>query len=177
MNSVKLNQWDGVTPPTAPSALDVEDMTVELHDATTFALLHTTTATLHTDGTLSASFTGAPSGSFYIAVKGRNLLQTWSADPQTVGITPLSYDFSTADTQAYGSNMREMETGVFAFYNGDVNQDEVIDNVDTDPMFIDIDAFAFGDVVTDVNGDGVVDNSDLDNVFLSIDAFRFSNHP
>jgi hypothetical protein len=73
--------------------------------------------------------------------------------------------------------MREMETGVFAFYNGDVNQDEVIDNVDTDPMFIDIDAFAFGDVVTDVNGDGVVDNSDLDNVFLSIDAFRFSNHP
>ncbi len=171
MNSVKFNQ-DGVSPTT-----EVEDMTVELHDATTFALLHTTTATLHTDGTLSASFAGAPSGSFYIAVKGRNLLQTWSADPQTVGITPLSYDFSTADTQAYGSNMREMETGVFAFYNGDVNQDESIDNVDTDTLFIDIDAFAFGDYATDLNGDGSVDNVDTDNVFISIDAFRFSNHP
>ncbi len=175
MNSVKLNQWDGSG--TAPSALDVEDMTVELHDAATYATLFTTTATLHTDGTLSASFAGAPSGSFYIAVKGVNLLQTWSADPQTVGTTPLSYDFTTADTQAYGSNMREMEPGVWAFYNGDLNQDEVIDNVDTDTLFIDIDAFAFGDYATDLNGDGTVDNVDTDNIFISIDAFRFSNHP
>ncbi len=177
MNSVKLNQWDGVTPATAPSSIDVEDMTIELHDATTFSTLHTTTATLHTDGTLSASFAGAPSGSFYIAVKGRNMLQTWSADPQTVGTTPLSFNFSGAATQAYGDNMREMETGVFAFYNGDTNQDESIDNVDTDSLFIDIDAFAFGDFATDLNGDGTVDNVDTDNIFISIDAFRFSNHP
>ena len=156
--------------------MTVEDMTVELHDAATYALLHTTTATLHTDGTLSASFAGAPSGSFYIAVKGSNLLQTWSADPQTVGTTPLSYDFSSAATQSYG-DVREMEPGVFAFYNGDTNQDEVIDNTDSDPIFVDIDASNFGVLATDLNGDGVIDNSDLDNIFISIEASRFSNHP
>ena len=170
MNSVKFNQ-DGVSPIT-----DVEDMTIELHDATTYELLHTTTATLHTDGSLSASFAGAPNGSFYIAVKGSNMLQTWSAEPQTVGTTPLSYDFSSAATQSYGE-VREMESGVFAFFNGDLNQDEVIDNVDTDALFLDIDASNFGVLATDLNGDGVVDNVDTDNVFLSIDASRFSNHP
>ncbi len=176
MNSVKLNQWDGDTPATAPSVLDVEDLTIELHDATTYELLHTTTATLHTDGSLSASFAGAPSGSFYIAVKGSNVLQTWSAEPQTVGTTPLSYDFSSAATQSYGE-VREMESGVFALFNGDLNQDEVIDNVDTDALFLDIDSSNFGVLATDLNGDGVVDNVDTDNVFLSIDASRFSNHP
>jgi hypothetical protein len=171
MNSVKLNQ-DGVS-----SATEVEEVTVELHDATTYALVDTATGTLNTDGSLSVTFNTAAAGSYYIAVKGSNLIQTWSAEPQAVGTTPLSYDFSSAATQAYGSNMREMEPGVFAFYNGDVNQDEVIDNVDTDPIFIDIDASNFGVLATDLNGDGVVDNTDLDNVFISIDASRFSDHP
>jgi hypothetical protein len=172
MNSVKFNQ-DGISSPT-----DVANVTVELHNATApYETLHTATGIVQTDGVITLSYSGAPSGSFYVVVKGSNMLQTWSANPQTVGITPLSYDFSTADTQAYGSNMREMETGVFAFYNGDVNQDESIDNVDTDSLFIDIDAFAFGDYATDLNGDGSVDNVDTDNVFISIDAFRFSNHP
>jgi hypothetical protein len=172
MNSVKFNQ-DGVS-----SSTDVEDITVELHSATApHEMLHTATAAVQTDGIITVSFSGAPSGSFYIVVKGSNLIQTWSAEPQAVGTTPLSYDFSIDATQAYGSNMREMEPGVFAFYNGDVNQDEVIDNVDTDPIFIDIDASNFGVLATDLNGDGVVDNTDLDNVFISIDASRFSDHP
>jgi hypothetical protein len=172
MNSVRNNQ-DGVSP------LDeVEVMTVALHDATApYALVESVTGMLKTDGTLTCTFTTAPAGSYYIAVKGVNILQTWSAVPQAVGASPLNYDFSSAATQAYGSNMREMAPGVFAFYNGDGNQDEVIDNVDTDPIFIDIDASNFGVLATDLNGDGVVDNSDLDNVFLSIDASRFSDHP
>ena len=95
MASVKNNQ-DGV------SAIDeVEDVVVELHDATTYALVATTIATLKTNGTAVCTFTSAPSGSFFIAVKGSNLVQTWSAVPQAVGSTTLSFDFSTSDTQAY----------------------------------------------------------------------------
>jgi hypothetical protein len=171
MNSVKLNQ-DYVSPDT-----DVEELTVELHDATTLVLVDVAVGTLHTDGHLSVTFNTAAAGSYYIAVKGSNLLQTWSAQPQAVGTTPLIYDFSTADTQAFGSNMREMEPGVFAMYNGDVNQDESIDNLDLDPIFIDIDASNYGVLATDLNGDGSVDNLDLDNVFISIDASRYSDHP
>ena len=171
MNSVKLNQ-DGVS-----SATEVEDVTVELHDATTYALVDTATGTLNTDGSLSVTFNTAAAGSYYIAVNGSNLIQTWSAEPQAVGTTPLSYDFSIDATQAYGSNMREMEPGVFAFYSGDVNQDQVVDNADLDPMYPDIDNSAFGVLATDINGDGVIDNSDLDNLYINLDNSVFANYP
>eukprot|EP01036_Dinobryon_divergens_P025971 gene25971-34571_t len=171
MNSVKLNQ-DYVS-----DATDVEDMTIELHDATTYELVDTAITTLHTDGTLSATFNTAEAGSYYIAVKGSNILQTWSATPQTVGTSPLTYDFTSGASQAYGDNMREMETGVFAIYSGDLNQDEATDNADLDTLFLDIDASNFGILSTDLNGDGSVDNADLDNVFINIDNSRYSNHP
>jgi hypothetical protein len=171
MNSVRLNQ-DGVSP------LDeVELMTIELHDATSpYALVESVTGMLKTDGTLTCTFTTAPAGSYYIAVKGVSILQTWTATPQAVGASPLNYDFSSAATQAFG-DMREMEPGVFAFYNGDVNQDDVIDNSDLDPVYPDIENVNFGVLATDLNGDGIVDNSDLDNIFLSIEAVRFANYP
>jgi hypothetical protein len=155
MNSVKFNQ-DFVSP-----ADEVEMMTVELHDATTYALVDTATAMLHTDGTLSASFATAAAGSYYIAVKGRNMIQTWSATAQTVGTTPLSYDFSTSASQAYGDNMKEIEPGVFAMYSGDLNSDDNVDNVDFTTWEVDASEFAFGDYATDMNGDGNVDNVDF----------------
>ena len=177
MRSVKLLQWDGVTPAIAPSDLDVEDLTIVLHDAITYAALHTTTATLHTDGTLSASFTGAPSGSFFIAVKGVNSVETWSATPQTVGTTPLGYDFSTAVTQVFEDNMFEVETGVFAFYQGDINQDGGVDNQDADALLLDIDNSAFGVQTTDLNGDGGVDNQDADLLYPGIDLSIYAHYP
>jgi hypothetical protein len=171
MNSVRLNQ-DYVS-----SADEVEIVTVNLHDATTFALVATATGTLNTDGTLSVTFRTAAAGSYYIAVNGVNLLQTWSAEPQAVGSSPLSYDFSSDATQAYGSNMREMETGVWAFYSGDINQDETIDNSDSDSLFSDIENSNFGVFVTDLNGDGTVDNSDTDVFYINVANSIYSSHP
>jgi hypothetical protein len=171
MNSVKLNQ-DGVS-----SATEVEDMTVELHDATTYELVDTATGTLNTDGTLSVTFNTVAAGSYYIAVKGVNMVETWSAAPQAVGSSPLSYDFSSTSAQAYGGNMREMESGVFAFYSGDVNQDQVVDNADLDPMYPDIDNSAYGVLATDINGDGVIDNSDLDNLYINLNNSVYANYP
>ena len=171
MNSVRLNQ-DYVSP-----ADEVEIVTVNLHDATTYALIDTATGTLKTDGSLSVTFRTAAAGSYYIAVKGVNLLQTWSAEPQAVGTAPLSYDFSSAATQAYGSNMREMETGVWAFYSGDINQDETVDNSDSDSLFSDIENSNFGVFVTDLNGDGTVDNSDTDVFYINVANSIYSSHP
>jgi hypothetical protein len=171
MNSVRLNQ-DYVS-----SADEVEILTVNLHDATTYAIVDTATGTLKTDGSLSVTFRTAAAGSYYIAVKGVNLLQTWSAEPQAVGSSPLSYDFSSDATQAYGSNMREMETGVWAFYSGDINQDETVDNSDSDSLFSDIENSNFGVFVTDLNGDGTVDNSDTDVFYINVANSIYSNHP
>jgi hypothetical protein len=151
MTSVKLNQ-DGVSPDT-----DVEDITVELHDAVDYSLVDTAIGTLKTDGALSVTFNTAAAGSYYIAVKGSNLVQTWSAAPQVVGTTPLNYDFSTSASQAYGDNMSEVEPGVFALYQGDLSLDDLVDFGDYtiwEAKYLD---FAFGVEPTDLNGDGLVD--------------------
>ncbi len=155
MNSVKFNQ-DGVSSPT-----DVVDVTVELHSATApYETLHTATGTLQTDGIVTVSFAGAPSGSFYVAVKGSNIVQTLSATPQTVGAVALSYDFSSAASQAYGDNMIEMEPGVFAFYSGDTDQNGNIDTLDYAQWETDYNEFASGVFATDLDGNGNVDTLD-----------------
>ena len=80
------------------------------------------------------------------------MVQTWSASPQVIGATPLTYDFTTAASKAYGSNMYPVTAGVWAFYSGDFNQDEVVDNSDSDQLFPDIENSNFGVLPTDVNG-------------------------
>jgi hypothetical protein len=171
MNSVRWNQ-DYVSP-----SDEVEVMTVNLHDATTYELVDTATGTLKTDGTLSVTFTTAAAGSYYLAVKGVNMIETWTATPQVIGTTPLRIDFSSAASQAYGNNMREIEPGVFAFYQGDINQDGSVDNSDYDQLFPDIENSAFGVQATDLNGDGAVDNSDTDFIPLNVENSIFANYP
>jgi hypothetical protein len=174
MRSVKNNQDLGY--PQTASITEVEDLTIELHETTApYAAIHTTTATLNINGTLSASFGTAPSGSFYVVIKGTNLVQTWSAIAQTVGTTPLSYDFSSSASQALGDNMIEVESGVWAFYSGDLNQDLVVDGSDSDVLLEDIANSNFGPLATDVNGDGSVDGSDSDIFFPNLENSIFAN--
>jgi hypothetical protein len=154
MTSVKLNQ-DYESPDT-----DVEDMTIELHDTVDYSLVDTAFGTLKTDGTISVTFNAAAAGSYYIAVKGSNLVQTWSAMPQSIGNTALNYDFTTSASQAYGDNMKEVEPGVFAIYQGDLVVDDLVDLADYsvwETKYLD---FAFGVESTDLNGDGLVDLAD-----------------
>jgi len=163
-----MNNQDNISPLT-----DVENITVELRDVNLpHGILHTTTALLKTDGTAQCTFGSAPTGSFYIAVKTRNAIQTWSAVPITVGASPVTYNFTSAASKAFGNNMVQVGAGVYAFYSGDINQDEVIDNTDSPTLLDDIDNSEFGVRITDLNGDGTVDNTDapffFDNVANSI---------
>ena len=171
MRPVMANQGVGT------STTDVDDVTVELRDSSTNDLVASVTARLHTDGTATATFGTAPSGSFYIAVKHRNAVQTWSAAPQTVGATPLTYDFTTAANKAYGDNMVELESGIYGFYSGDLNQDEVIDGSDSTDLINDIENYNFGFIATDLNGDGVIDGSDSTFLINNIENFIYSVHP
>ena len=159
------------------STTDVDDVTVELRDSITSALVASVTARLHTDGTATATFGTAPSGSFYIAVKHRNAIQTWSATAQTVGSKPLTYDFTTAANKAYGDNMIQLESGVYGFYSGDLNQDEAVDIFDFPLLLNDNDNFSSGYLSTDLNGDGAVDIFDFPLLLNNNDNFIYSSHP
>jgi chitodextrinase len=171
MTPVLANQGIG------SSATDVDEITVELRNASTFAVIATTTAVLKTDGAASCIFNSSNTGSYYIAVKHRSAVQTWSNQPISFASNPTSYDFSNALIKAFGLNLRELEPGVFGLFIGDINQDESIDNSDSTDLFNDIENSNFGFLTTDLNGDGSVDNSDSENFFNNIDNSVFSNHP
>lgn len=117
-------------------------------------------------------FSNTFSGSYYIVIKGRNVLETWSraAGENIVAGTSNHFSFSDSPAKAYGSNLI-FKGGRYCLYNGDINNDGIIDL--TDISLADNDAFNFvtGFVKTDVNGDRTVDVLDLlltDNNALNI---------
>ncbi len=161
----------------AALATETDSITVELHNATTpFALVDSKVAVLSTTGMASATFTQA-AGSYYIAIKHRNTVQTWSANPVTVnGASPL-YDFSSSANKAYGANQVEVQTGVWAMYTGDINQDDFIDGNDFPQFSFESESGGFFDgtyTPTDMNGDGFVDSNDFPvfdtNIFNGVTA-------
>src|ERR1039457_4231244 len=72
----------------------------------------------------------------------------------------LSYNFTNAATQAYGSNMG-LKDGKYCIYSGDVNQDGIIDSGDLRLIDNDYSSYLTGYLVTDLNGDNIVDSGDL----------------
>jgi hypothetical protein len=159
---------------TLPSSI-ADTITVELHLANgTFDLAYSVTDTISVNGTASISFPGGAVGNYYyLVVKHRNSLETWSADSILIS-SSLSYDFSSAATQAYGGNLVGLGSGVFGMYAGDINQDGFIDGNDFTDVDNDNSNFASGYLYTDTNGDGFVDGNDftlIDNngsMFISI---------
>lgn len=125
-----------------------------------FAKVDSAKVALNNLGNGVLCFPNAASGSYYIQVRHRNTIETWSKLPQSfiTGVVK-NYDFTTASTQAFGNNM-VLKFGKYTFYSGDVNQDGTIDGTDT--RLIDNDAanFVIGYVPADVNGDNFVDGTD-----------------
>src|SRR5205814_2925516 len=108
---------------------------------------------LRTDGTASATFSGAIFGhTYWIAVRHRNTVQTWSAAPIAFTQT-TTYDFTTASARAYLDNMIlvDVSPDIWAFYNGDINQDSNIDLVDFPALDFGINHGLFGYLDTDLN--------------------------
>lgn len=118
-------------------------------------------ATAQTNGTILAQFPPSTEGqSYWLSIKHRNHINTWSANPITVNEYSL-YDFTTAASQAYGSNQVQVGPGVWALYSGDITQDGVVDGLDYNDWENDSNNFAGGYFTTDLNGDGIVDGLDF----------------
>lgn len=110
-------------------------------------------------GTANISFTNSSGGNYYIAVKHRNHLETWSRLPQTFSPgVPVNYDFTTDSAKAYGYNMKKVGSS-WVFFGGDANQDGSIDAQDA---LLLISQFGTqGYVSCDFNGDGDVNAADI----------------
>ncbi len=154
-----------------------DSIKVELHQANfPYSMVSASNAILHVNGTATANFVTLP-GPYYIVLKHRNAIETWSANPVTMTSPSTSYNFSNAVNKAYGDNLKQVDSGIWALYTGELNQDENIDLLDAQLMELDILLFNSGYLATDLNGDGNVDLLDTPVVESNINNFVFSYHP
>ncbi len=118
----------------------------------------------------SVTFTGSfsftqPSGTYYIVVKHRNSIETWSKSggESFVAATVMNYDFTDMASKAFMNNMAQVDTSpvVFGIYSGDEDQNGAVDAVDVLDISNDVAGFASGYVVTDVTGDKTVELADI----------------
>lgn len=143
---------------------NIDTATVELRSAVSpYDLITSFTGQMTVDGLADAELCAEEleaSQNFYIVVKTRNTIETWSANPQHTTADTLFYDFTSSASQAFGNNMQHIGNE-WVLYSGDINQDGIVDL--TDVTLIDNDAYNFmkGDLTTDLNGDDFIDLSDM----------------
>lgn len=93
-------------------------------------------------------FTKVTAGTYYIVVKHRNSVETWSKSggKQYIPGTAFTYNFNTDSTQAYGNNEVRVSSSplTYAIYNGDENQNGIIDLNDIIANYDDAGIFATG---------------------------------
>ncbi len=151
---------------------------VELRNSTSpFALADQSSKIVSANGTVQLKFGNAPGGNYYIAVKHRNSIETWSSGAIALSrTTPASFDLSSSLTQAFGSNLIQADASPvrYAIFSGDVNQDGTIDASDLSETDNDAYNSLSGYVRTDVTGDNFVDAGDVsivdNNAYNSVSA-------
>ena len=137
---------------------------VELRSSSSpYNLIESNKQLLTSNGTAVYSFNTAVNATpYYIVLKHRNSIETWSKFAQQFASASLTFNFSDDDSRAFGDNQKQIDASPvrFGIYSGDVNQDGIVDG--TDGVLIDNDAANFntGYLATDINGDEIIDGSD-----------------
>lgn len=148
---------DGISPQSI-----ADTITVELRsDETPYTKIYSFKTTLDTAGLAHIILpTTAIDSSYFIVIKHRNSIETWSANSQRIIPIGSNYNFTTLANKAYGNNMRNMGSGVYAIYTGDITQDGSVDFNDYPDLDIGSNNGDLGYFTTDLNGDASVDFND-----------------
>ncbi|MBV6480063.1 MAG: hypothetical protein HGGPFJEG_02897 [Ignavibacteria bacterium] len=110
----------------------------------------------------------SPGSQYYIVVKHRNSVETWSSGGILITNGIADYDFTTSSSQAFGNNL-VLKGSRHCVFSGDCDQDKVIDGADLSFMDNSVLSSLTGYVTSDINGDLVTDGSD----FLIVDNNAF----
>jgi hypothetical protein len=127
-----------------------------------YAVIDSLTGYLSPSGTVSISYPNAANGvSYYIVVRHRNSIETWSkSGGEMFTANILNYDFTSSLSQAYDNN-QVLVGSEYSIYTGDPNQDGIVDLSDLVLISNDASNFTTGYAVTDLNCNSIVDLTDL----------------
>lgn len=140
--------------------------------ASPYDIIDSAKSLLNTSGNGVIQFSEASNATpYYIVVKHRNSIETWSASGNSFLINNLSYDFTTSSSQAFGNN-ETLKSTKYCIYSGDQNQDGVVDLDDLVNVSNDANIFLAGYNNSDLNGDLVVELSDV--LFCSNNSSKFA---
>lgn len=140
-----------------------DTVAVELRSSSSpYNLVVTKKITLDASGFGTTSLSSLlDAASYYIVVKHRNSIETWSSTPQAFVNGILNYDFTIDRSKAYGNNL--VRKGMkWCIYSGDVNQDGIVDLTDVNLIVNDANLYTTGSYLnTDLNADTWADLSDI----------------
>ncbi len=130
-----------------------------------YSLADSAISILSSSGNAFFNFSNVISGQYYIVVKHRNSIETWSRQGGEAIISGSSINYIMSDqiTKAFGNNLIQVDSSPvrFAVYSGDVNQDGITDAADVSAIDNDATYTVSGYVNTDITGDNFVDGGDL----------------
>jgi len=126
-----------------------------------YNILYTYNTVLNTRGIATGYFSQPILGeSYYLVIKHRNSMETWSPQPFGFFDPDTLYNFSDSIQKAYGSNMVMLDSAVYAIHSGDIDQDGIIDSTDYNLLQAKITQFNYGYLPEDLTGDWLIETKD-----------------
>lgn len=126
-----------------------------------YSIIDSAKGFVNSNGAGTFNFTKASNAAeYYIVLKHRNSIETWSSASFRFTANVLNYSFTTSASQAFGNNLTLKGTK-YCVYSGDVNQDGNVDLIDLSLVDNDVYLFTTGYRTTDLDGNRVIDVNDL----------------
>jgi len=141
-----------------------DSVTIKLYTTSSpFELVQTYKTILDSNGVGNVKVPSSELGkSFYIAISGRNSIETWSAKPiairNTFATPATDICYACGTSNVYGENAKSAGN-VTLIFSGDINKDGLCDA--SDLADCSNNQTVIGYIPADINYDGIVDNSDL----------------
>jgi len=145
-----------------------DTVTVELRNSSfPYSIVDQAKILLNNAGQGTGKFYSAVNGTpYYLVIKHRNAIETWSATTQTFTNSILTYDFTSTSNKAFGNNLIQIGSK-WCIYSGDVNQDGIVNLQDLNSVYnANISGFT-GYNSTDLTGDMYTEIGDLTRVFIN----------
>ena len=124
--------------------------------------------------------------SYYIVIRHRSGLETWSANPVTL-TSNGTFDFTIGQSQAYGNNLVETYDNMgWAIISGDISdagsslvgiQDGLIESQDYGDLENALYGVLQGYVFEDITGDRIVESSDYSLIENNVSFIRIVMRP